>query len=602
MKLSALHIENLRSFAKEDFALHNYTCIVGPNNSGKSTVLRAIQILLNQEKPEPDEWNASLSDREIVIGGCFSDLTEEERKIPGIAGLVFDGKIQLRARFAKDSEGKVTDSWEAYVQDESINGWKETFKELSPEIQEIAKRISLSAADFRNKGGKERLREAVRTERADLITKGDAGWTDEGVSIPEAFKQGLPRVYIVPAVRDARDEARQTQRKNFFAEILKTDVLPELKSAKEYEEIRTSAKALRDNLPNFSKVGAATKGISDQAGEVIPLGVALTFDIPELDELIAATARFTISDGQCSTSVGLQGHGAQRSLIYALYVHHAGRTPAKISASTRPIVFLFEEPELYIHPQLLRKLKESLVKLSQRAGWQVVVTSHSPIMVDVAERPQSLVILRRDTAGAVCKRQLEHDPFEKDGKSDERKILRALLDFHPTVCEAFFSDDTVLVEGDSEVAILRLASEVFAARSIVNRDILSTTIVSCDGKWTILPIARLLKELGIRFRVIHDTDEDQKAVDGRPAPPTKANAEILSVAGSSNVFPVSNTLEDILHLQPGTRYSSDKPFRARQRVAAIIEDKSILRHQRLLELFDFAFPGSVTSSEPAGKG
>jgi len=44
MKLTELKIENFRSFKNETIHLDDYTCLVGPNGTGKSAVLMALNV------------------------------------------------------------------------------------------------------------------------------------------------------------------------------------------------------------------------------------------------------------------------------------------------------------------------------------------------------------------------------------------------------------------------------------------------------------------------------------------------------------------------------------------------------------------------------
>jgi predicted ATP-dependent endonuclease of OLD family len=56
MKLVRVKVQNLRCVDSLEVFPKAYTSLIGPNNAGKSTVLRAIEILLNQETPALDEW------------------------------------------------------------------------------------------------------------------------------------------------------------------------------------------------------------------------------------------------------------------------------------------------------------------------------------------------------------------------------------------------------------------------------------------------------------------------------------------------------------------------------------------------------------------
>ncbi|MDA3790547.1 MAG: AAA family ATPase [Desulfobacula sp.] len=50
MKIESLRIENFRSFKDETIRFDNYTCFIGANGSGKSTVLNALNVFFRQYK------------------------------------------------------------------------------------------------------------------------------------------------------------------------------------------------------------------------------------------------------------------------------------------------------------------------------------------------------------------------------------------------------------------------------------------------------------------------------------------------------------------------------------------------------------------------
>jgi hypothetical protein len=430
------------------------------------------------------------------------------------------------------------------------------------------------------------------------VQYGDADWTDEGISINEALKQGLPQVEIVPAIRDAKDEGQLTQRKNIFAEILKNSILPEVEATVEYNEIVQRAATLSQRMMGtagepLQETSRISGEISTCAGEVIDLRVLFRLEPPEIKEIIGDGARIRLSDGT-ETPIAYQGHGAQRALVYAL-VRYIAQKRSRTGATTRAIILLFEEPELFVHPQLLRTLRTSLKNLAGVPGWQVVVTTHSPVMIDVADNPQSLVIMRRNEEtrqnNAV---QLNHDPFAVGGVAqNERAMLRAALDFHPTVCEAFFADHAILVEGDSEVAILRYGQRVLHALTGQEHDTDGVTVVSCGGKWTIVPIARLLGQFSIPFRVIHDMDRkgltNAQLEAAAAIHPFKANAKIAEVVEADNTFIVEDTLENILYPAADDAPTTDKPYGAWKRMNEILDGNQLPNHEALGRLFRFAF-------------
>jgi hypothetical protein len=117
------------------------------------------------------------------------------------------------------------------------------------------------------------------------------------------------------------------------------------------------------------------------------------------------------------------------------------------------------------------------------------------------------------------------------------------------------------------------------------------TVVSCGGKWTIPPIANLLKQFGIPFRIIHDLDKKQRSDNELAATvamdPYRANARIAQFVRPENLFAVDDTLEDLFwHNKPAS--SGDKPYRVWKRVIELLEDPDSL-DPKVKDLIKFAF-------------
>ena len=55
MKLKKLEINNFRGISHAKIDIENFTTLVGPNNIGKSTILNAIHLVLDNKKPKKEE-------------------------------------------------------------------------------------------------------------------------------------------------------------------------------------------------------------------------------------------------------------------------------------------------------------------------------------------------------------------------------------------------------------------------------------------------------------------------------------------------------------------------------------------------------------------
>jgi predicted ATP-dependent endonuclease of OLD family len=567
MRLSTATIRNFRGIKELTIQLHSFTTLIGKNNSGKSSAIRAINMALSNQKPQIDDWPGKNAENPIEVEMFFDDLKQWERAKPGISGLVYNEGVHLKYIATFDPEkSKVTCNYLCKKQQEKIVGWADKWGELSAEIQELAKKLGIAnQTQFKTKVNQEKIREEIRQSVSKLIEVGPEEWTDEGISIESALQQAIPMPIEIPAVLDPTEEA-SVAAKTAFGRLVNSILIPALEKTQEFKNLSDAVDALQTKITSqdqkLVEVRELEAQLTKSISAIFPARINLEMEDADLSKAISAAPILRIEDG-VKTPIQNQGHGVQRSVIFSL-IETLGRQAAKFEGegghpNHRATILLFEEPELFLHPHLMRRMRDALKVISQTD--QVHVT------------------------------QLSSDPFQ--GKDGERETLRAMLNFHPTVCEAFFATRTVLVEGNSELAILNHSSDFIQKYGIHLEEIRETTIVSCAGKWTIIPMARLLSEFGIEYRVIHDQDLDSRTPEQlaliTPIDPYSANARIVETCGAERVFVVNDTLEHIL-FAPGTTSKKDKPFKCWKRAEELAgndEERSTL--EDLKSMVEFAF-------------
>ena len=101
MKLTHLRIQNFRSCREVPLDIGSMHALVGGNNAGKSSVLRALDFLFNPSTKSLGEesfWNKDTT-LEIRVEAVFTQLTEKEKE--ALKGcLKADGSFEM-ARSAK---------------------------------------------------------------------------------------------------------------------------------------------------------------------------------------------------------------------------------------------------------------------------------------------------------------------------------------------------------------------------------------------------------------------------------------------------------------------------------------------------------------------
>lgn len=225
-------------------------------------------------------------------------------------------------------------------------------------------------------------------------------------------------------------------------------------------------------------------------------------------ELKAPRTTFDVSvlDGAATTAVDRQGHGFQRTiLISALQL-----LAQSASASTEGVICLaIEEPELFQHPiqaQAFAKVLRSLAEDTDKRI-QVAYATHSPYFVE-ARNFNQIRRLTRSTDGSpaikVHYATLADVKSKLNGIIDGDQVARQ-LDGVVTgrLSIALFASRALLVEGDTEVAVLYGIGDRGAVGCLESQGI---SIVSVGGKGGIPLAHAILTALGIPTYAVFDGD------------------------------------------------------------------------------------------------
>jgi predicted ATP-dependent endonuclease of OLD family len=211
-------------------------------------------------------------------------------------------------------------------------------------------------------------------------------------------------------------------------------------------------------------------------------------------------------DADNNNSHEQMGHGAVRMAIFLLMLMRdklRGQTVAPKS-----FIVLFEEPELFLHPLLTKKLRALTYEVSaDNMPFQVLCASHSPQMIDISKDHTSLVRMTKDEDGnthlyQVAREDLKND--EQKTNEDIKQKIYEILRFDPFICEAFYADEVLLVEGDTEAILARGYQQEHPG----HRDVF---VVNCHSVVNIPFYQKIFSKFNIPYSVICDTDHVTKS-------------------------------------------------------------------------------------------
>ena len=580
MKLASLRIQNFRSCREIALEIGGMHALVGANNAGKSTVLRALEFLFNPStKSLNDEsfWNKDTS-LEIKVEAIFSELTEDE--VEGLSPyLKPDGTFHIArtARYGakgEDAEGdpdQTEDKIEIaqhykkpipepdWLQESKINGTSVT------EWWNIKDTLivgDVSFGDFlgstKPKVGdwKEKAKDFV-IANADKIPMQDT-WVDNPKGYAGVLKGNLPFFVLVPAVRNVADESKGTKSSPFgklLYAILNT--VTEDKRTKIEGMLGEVAKQMNrsggdDRLPLIAETEKQLNTLLNDF--FIGCDLEIEFETPSL-EVLLTTPRLYVDDGFKNT-VENKGHGLQRAVIFTIlrrYAEHMISTDGK----KRSLILAVEEPELYMHPQAQRTIRKVFRKMAE-GNDQVLFSTHSSLLVDVAyfdeiirmeanyeqfEGKKSVV----SSAWQLTMPELINDlesrqPSVKGSITDASMRERYSHAYNPRRNEGFFATKIILVEGATEEYCLPIYADVLEDCEFDPKGI---SVVECGGKGQMDRLFRIFNELRIPCYILFDYDSgnsDSNIID--------KSKELLALAGKPQDPPVSLLVDDTIACFP----------------------------------------------------
>jgi predicted ATP-dependent endonuclease of OLD family len=600
VRIKSIAVKNFKCLGPEEINIvwDDIVVLVGENNVGKTSFLQAINIALYENnKTLPARYfrdikNCSGESRAqpIEITIHFTDLTDLDREQRGVKNrLAASGEWILKKVF-EYSEGEKSNAVKYFTYTKSREATGVTEESTWAAVRAAyADLVILEDKNVRAKVGDDIddvLDEIAEKHSASISVSA----TEEWVANPGGFQSNIDsflktntQYIFVHAIHDATDESEGN--KSAFTQLFNLLVQAEIQGSAAMTSFKSS---LREVIALYKKDADGNRGlraistIEDDLSEKLSRVISASADIDtdDLDEeKIAASVlpvpKISVDDGY-PTMVEDQGNGLQRVLILALLQMLAERKSVSRGAVGPRNILLIEEPELYMHPQMERKMKDTLYSIARAGDFQVICTTHSPIFLDMAENHKSIVILKKDAARSVTRKQVEEEIFVGSTQAEQKERLRMILDFDPSVNEIFFSKQVVLVEGDSEVATFNRAGELLAVPREKMRD---TTIINCRGKRTIPAFMRVLNHFDLPYRVLHDRDGEDSFND--------TIAVLAEEKHLGSVMMVPETLEDVLGVDKDDQKKKDKPIHALQKVEELNSSGQL--SAQLKEYVDFVF-------------
>lgn len=483
MRVARIQVENFRGIRSTTLHLPVHAVLIGDNNTGKTTVLEALDLVLG-----PDRLN---------------------RRPPINEHDFFEGKYLL-PKEAKDADGEVA----------AEDGGEFEYPEIK--IETVV--VDLSSEQLSRFGGYIEFWDQAKNELYDEASP-------EGVD--EEHILNALRVTFVGKYNADEDDFEGT---TYYSRSLEEDEKPVSFSKKDKQlcgflylrSVRTGSRALslehgslldiilrlkevrprmwEETISSLDELAVASNPEVGISGILESINASLKKYVPRewgvgphlkvsnltrdhLRKVI--TAFIATGDGEHAAPFYRQGTGTINLLVLAML--------SQIAADKQNVIFAMEEPETAVPPYAQKQIIHEVKKLAS----QTIFTSHSPYVLEEYDIEQTVVLQRSD----LC--VLEQKQIELP-ESIKLKMFRQ--DFRKRFCEGLLSRRVLVAEGYTEtdafpVVCRRLAD--LEPSKYSSLEALGICTVNACGETNIPAVAKLYGDIGKRVFAICDLQKEE---------------------------------------------------------------------------------------------
>ncbi|WLI78087.1 AAA family ATPase [Kosakonia sp. H02] len=569
MRLHTLRINGFKRIHNSQVKFGDATFLIGSNNAGKSSVLKAIEWLLSDKKRMSPDCFCSEVDMEtgenkivckkIILEAEFRNIPEEAKTWRGFKGRIFtydpgDSGETGNSIFYKKSYS---------LGEDVVIELKSLKRELKKEFENIKKPNEFIEqgidTDFitelfpvldKNISVGEKQKLELIDEIWD-ITKEEV-WDKNPGGIGGVVLSKLPSILLIPAESGATEIEEKTGVLQKTLNELFKDVRGISTNYMQAQEcLNELAKELNPS-DETSEFGLMMGELNKVLCGVFPESkIYASADLSNPDTALSPT--FTIEmSSNIRTSVSNQGTGMVRAAVFGL-LRFRQEWLRKRGGDERSLIIGFEEPEIYLHPSAANQMRDIIYELSGSSS-QIIATTHSPFLIDLSRKPRQVLNRFHYDSSHTTIHPFSVTEKYKQLTADNKHYVKMLMKLDDHLSRIFFTKRVIIVEGDTEEVIFK---EAIRRMPVLTRNkiLTNTELIKARGKAAIIGLLKYLSALDVDFVVIHDRDKGVKGAE-------KFNLPILEAASNPDkVIVVEECIEDILGYPAP---NSEKPYNAYQ--------------------------------------
>lgn len=493
MILSRLQIINYKSCRNIYLELEKDipNILIGINDSGKSSILSAIGLLLDdkfkfnfiqEDKIKKDLSNVVIKQDEFyelfeTLGVDPIDYSDTKCYIIGeftIEANDITDELSTHLMWVLDKPD-VTNIWLARVFDNSdgssvhllltprgIDDRSEYYKEKATALSKIAKEKSVGKAKNDNGSGRFSTLELLRSVMSALDLQ--PSWVE--------YKFDKADKVFFPQFRYLDWNISMDQLNQFTKDTMQQQIIEDLKEARNFanDKRKTAQEKINHELDGFADL------FLKDVPSIEKLKANIYFDVEARITDIVINKKHSIGD----IHIDSQGEGVKRQIWFSLIKWNA-LSSINLEHKNKKFIWCFDEPETHLYPSAQREFY-SIIKQTSSGNVQSIISTHSTIFVDKT-------ILR-----SINKIDLI------DGLTNHSKCT-TVDDIYTSLklknSDFLFYDKFIVVEGDTEEVLVPHFYRVINGTTLENDNI---RVINLGGKDKIAQNALILNGILGEFK------------------------------------------------------------------------------------------------------
>lgn len=454
--ITEIKVQNFKSIKSEVFQLAEYTALLGYNNAGKTNILNAIKWLLRKGSlPKEAFFDANIP---VIVEGKISGITNEllstlqQAHRNSISQYIANGEICIKRVQATPND--------------SVTNIKLHVKEIPSG------------------------------------TDAESAWKLNPTGIDNALNALFPEPIHIGAMENAEEDVSKHSASSTIGKLIGEIIEPI--ETKYGEEVRTALTGLKelldaDGTNRAIELTHFDTEVNRKIDSFFPdVNIKLHIPTPELKEVFKKGTIKVYEQPDFGREVSSLGHGAQRSIQMALIRHLADLKKSNNEHSTTTLL-LIDEPELYLHPQAIEIIRDSLKTLSSQ-GYQVVFSTHTPLMISHKDVETSILVRKNPILGTHKKLTLKDAITQIVADSPSQVQLLFSLS---NASNILFSEGVILTEGKTEQRIFPKIIEKITGKTL---GLHKYALVRQDGGANTKKSKLVLDAMGLPNKAIVDLD------------------------------------------------------------------------------------------------